>query len=205
LRGQTDVAVECICGNRRQTEDIDARTRGRRATPGMINRDLHGRIPSDEISTDGVPVGARGQEDPVRVPDDGIVFNQVVSSRARKADAKVCPLSRVSISAEPVRTEPVVASATRQSYASTRIAEISIPHRDVAGQLVGRPADHEDTRSAVCGQGDTRDGDARARGQRDAHVPKSLHQTRPLYDDPALRADEDPDFSADGSAVAAGL
>jgi hypothetical protein len=61
---------------------------------------LHWRIPGDEVSPDDVSLGSHSQEDAVRIPDDGIVFDRVVVvTGSNKADAEVAPLGQVAISA----------------------------------------------------------------------------------------------------------
>ena len=98
---------------------------------------MNGRIADDEVSENDISFDPSDENDPVRVPDDGVVDNNVVV-RARRAetDAKVTTLSCISVSTQPVRTDPVTACAARQSYAAAREAAVPVPDGSVPLKLV---------------------------------------------------------------------
>jgi hypothetical protein len=79
----------------------------------VVHGYLHRRVANDEVSADDVPLDSRSQKDPVRIPNNGVLLNHVAGiAGGNKTDAEVVPRGRIAISAKPVRTEPVVASAT---------------------------------------------------------------------------------------------
>lgn len=62
---------------------------------------------------------ARDDDDPVRVTQYLVILDDVVAiGRRYETDAKVAALGRVAISAQPVRTEPVMGCPPGQSYAA---------------------------------------------------------------------------------------
>ena len=99
------------------------------AVCGVIHGHLYRRVAFKEVSTDDVSLDARSQKDPIRIPDGRVLLDHVAGvGGSDKADAKVAPLSYVAVSTKPVRTEPVAAGASGQSYAATGIVQISISH-----------------------------------------------------------------------------
>jgi len=73
----------------------------------------------------------------IRIPDDLVVFYCVIGvRRSRHADPEIIPLSCISISTYPVRTEPVMACAC-QSYAAARGPEVSICDRNIVLKHIG--------------------------------------------------------------------
>jgi len=74
----------------------------------MIHGNLQRRVADHEISLKNISLNARSNEDPIRIPDDGVIFDDVLLiGRTGESDAEVAALGCVSISTEPVRTEPV--------------------------------------------------------------------------------------------------
>lgn len=66
----------------------------------MIDRDLHGRVADNSISTNRVALDSRGKEDPIHIPDDLIVFDRIAGVGGRdETDSEIIPLCRESISA----------------------------------------------------------------------------------------------------------
>jgi hypothetical protein len=99
------------------------------AACSVVHGNLHRRIASDEVCTDDISLDSRDQKDPIRIPDNRVVLDYViVRARSDKTYTEVVRLSRVSISTEPVPTEPVAAGAAVQSYAAAGIGEISISY-----------------------------------------------------------------------------
>ena len=99
---QADVAVECIGTSSRRVLDIDA------GAWTMIHGNLQRRVADHEISLKNISLNARSYEDPIRISDDGVIVDDVLLiGRTGESDAEVAALGRVSISTEPVRTEPV--------------------------------------------------------------------------------------------------
>jgi hypothetical protein len=126
--GQADVAVERIGSCRRHIFDIVA-SAGR-----VVDGYLHRRVRDDRISTDGVALDSCSYEDPICISQDVILFDCVIGiGRGYQADSEVVPLSLVAISADPVRTEPVV-TGTSQSYPAAWSAQVAIANRDVIFQ-----------------------------------------------------------------------
>ncbi len=74
----------------------------------MIDGNLNGWIAHHEVVLEGVALGARCDEDAIGVPDDRIVLNNIVGiGGTREPDTKIISLTYISISTDPVRTEPV--------------------------------------------------------------------------------------------------
>jgi hypothetical protein len=78
----------------------------------VVHGYLHRRIANDEVSPEDVPLDSRSQEDPVHIPNDGVVLDHVAGvGGSNKTDAEVVRLDQIAISTEPVPTEPVATSA----------------------------------------------------------------------------------------------
>ena len=112
---------------------------------------LHGRVANDKVSADDVSLNSRGQKDPIRIPDSRVLLDHVTGVVGiNKTDTKVVSLGRISISTEPVPTEPVAAGAAGQSYTAAWTAAISISDRNVVVEFVIRAtACDDDARSAI--------------------------------------------------------
>jgi len=92
-----------------------------------------------------VSLNAGCQEDPICIADDRVVFKEVACIRRRdKADSKIVPRSRIAVSTEPVRTEPVAAGAAAKSYTATGRGGTSVSYRDVVLQQMAGPTDQDD-------------------------------------------------------------
>ena len=116
-----EIAIDCIGPG--SSHVLDVITGG----GGVVRRDLHGRIADDDVSTNRVPLDSSGEMYPICIPHDLIVLDRVIGISGRhETDAEIIPLSCVSISANPVQTEPVVACASGQSYAAAGIADVPI-------------------------------------------------------------------------------
>ena len=95
----------------------------------MVQVDLYRRVADDQIATNDVALDTRSHIEAIRIAGDRVALdNIVIRAGTFNTDAEVVALDRIAISTEPVPTEPVAASAARQSYAATGIAEISISY-----------------------------------------------------------------------------
>ena len=111
----------------------------------MIGGNLHRWIADYGVPPNDVIVCSRCQEDPIRIPKDLILFDCVIGvGSADQTDPKIVSLCCKSISACPVLTEPVMAGATCQSYAATRVIQISVSYGDISLQLVEGAAVQKD-------------------------------------------------------------
>jgi len=156
LRRIVDGRTSCVDG--RQAEIVLKRVHAACIVPnidagrrGIIDGHLHGRVSDDDVPTYEVPLSFSANEDSIRIPDDGVVDDHVVvRTYARETDAKVITWGRVSVSAQPVRTEPVTACAVGQSYAAARSRAVPVSHGNIGFQLVvRRPVTNPKSRSAV--------------------------------------------------------
>jgi len=92
----------------------------------MVHRDLHGRVTDNRVSTKDVALDPGRDKNPICIADYLVIFDCVIGiDRSGHADSKIIPLSCISISTYPVRTEPVMACA-RQSYPTTGSTETSV-------------------------------------------------------------------------------
>jgi len=103
------------------------------------------------VAKDDVAFDAGNEQDPVRVTKDYVVDDDVVvGTRIDQTDAEVVTLTRITISTRPVRTEPVAASAARQSKAAARRGAVAvIDERARVDVVVGRSACDNDPGHAV--------------------------------------------------------
>jgi hypothetical protein len=123
--------MERIRPHRCPVDDIRAAARS------VVHGDLQRRVANHEVPTDDVSLNTRQQKNPIRISDDGIVLDHITSvGNTYVADTKIAPLPYKTISNQPVRTDPVAASAARKSYAATGSAEVSIPCCSIAFQLI---------------------------------------------------------------------
>lgn len=181
-RGHTDITLKGISAGIGKVLNIEA------TGCGVVQSDLHGRIADDSVSTKRVPLNSRSQEDAICIPEDLVVFDCVVGvDGSGKPDSEIVPLSCVSISADPVRTEPVVACA-RQSYAAAGSTEASVCYRDIVLKHVGVAA-QEYARCAVAGCGHTRDVGTGAAIDYDAVDAEPLNNTWSVNGDAGLLKD----------------
>lgn len=128
---QTHIVNNGVRVSRRQIANIDA------DRAGITHRHLYGSIPSDDVAPNEVPLHTGSQEDPVGIAGHDVVDDDiVVGPRSDETDAEVVSLHHITISTQPVRTEPVTACAAAQSYASARVGRIAVPHGDVSFQFV---------------------------------------------------------------------
>src|SRR5581483_4961026 len=102
-------------------------------------------------------------------------------------DAEIIQLSRVPISTDPVRTEPVMACA-RQSYTAAGSPQVPVGDGNVGLDQVRIAAD-QDARIAVRSRSHTRDRVIRACVNNDAVRPEALDHTRSLDLDSGLVQD----------------
>ena len=88
---------------------------------------------------------------PFVFPHDDVVDDDVVvHAGIDDPNTKTITLGRVTISTQPVRTEPVATSGIRQSYAAARCAVVSVSNRDVGFEVVVRStAGDADPRQAI--------------------------------------------------------
>src|SRR5204862_4914159 len=142
--GQADISLEHIGARRGQILDIEA------DVGSVIHGYLHGGVPANKVSSDDVPLYARGEIYPVRIPDGRVVLDDVAGNRGiDKPDPEVISLSGIPIPTEPVRTDPVAAGAAGQSYAAAGEGDISISHRNVAADVVAGSAESNHAGEAV--------------------------------------------------------
>jgi len=65
----------------------------------MVQINLYSRISGDQVRPEKVTLDSRSEENPVRVPDDYVLFDDVSCiDRSWKTDAEVRPLRRKTIS-----------------------------------------------------------------------------------------------------------
>lgn len=83
----------------------------------MIDLNLYGRVAHDEVAANEIARYAGENNDPVGVPRDDVVDDDVLVS-TENTDAEVEALISVAVSTQPVRTEPVASRGTGQSYAA---------------------------------------------------------------------------------------
>jgi len=103
----------------------------------VVNGDLQRRVANNNVSSNGIALNPSSQKDAIGVPDDFIVLDRVVSiGSSDQTDSEIITLSCISISACPVLTEPVMACASGQSYASAGSVQTAVAYRNVLGQLV---------------------------------------------------------------------
>ena len=157
---------------------------------------MNGRISGDEVSPDDVSLNSRDEIDPVHISGNRVVLYQIASTGRRdQTDTEVDTRGQVvAIAADPVRTEPVVAGATGQSYASARIHGMSIADGDVALQQVVRPTSHIKAGPTVGGHGHARHGNAGRVADQDALIAESLDDTKSPNHDIFQRVDQDTRF-----------
>src|SRR5579862_4741726 len=119
-RGHTNIAFEGVGAGIRQILNIET------SVCRMVHRDLHGRVTYNRVSAKEVALDPGSHKNPICIADYLVVFDCVISiDRSRHTDSKIIPLTCISISTDPVRTEPVMACA-RQSYTTARSTEISV-------------------------------------------------------------------------------
>jgi hypothetical protein len=172
----------------------------------MVKVYLHWRVADDHVSTDDVSRNSRSQKYSIRIPEDGVLFNHVGGiAGTDETDAEVVSLLYDSISTKPVPTDPVAAGAASQSYATARIACISIAHGKVPVEVVVGPADDDNPREAIGGSGHARDGGASAVEEPDAVPSKLFHETRSTNVDAHLGVDVNPYLRSAASAVTSRL
>jgi hypothetical protein len=124
----------------------------------VIGSNLHRRIADYGVPTNNVALHSRCQEDPIRIPEDFILFDCIIGVRsANKTNPKIVSLSRESISTCRVLTEPVMAGATRQSYAAAGVVQVAVSYGDIAIQFIEDAAVQENAGHTVCGSGHTGD------------------------------------------------
>ena len=110
----------------------------------MVDCNLLRWIADYDIPLNRVALNPSRQKDPIRVTEDEVVFDCVVRiGRSDEANTKIVALSCISISTDPVRTEPVMACARGQSYAAARSAGTAIVHGNVPGELIERASDDD--------------------------------------------------------------
>ena len=119
----------------------------------MIQRHLDRRIAHDEVPAKHVPACAGGDHYSVGISDNCVVLDHVVLiCGTGQSNPEIISLRCISISTDPVRTEPVAFRAG-QSYASTGGAPVAVSDRDIVIQIVPGTARHQDPRRAVGGGG----------------------------------------------------
>jgi hypothetical protein len=104
----------------------------------VVHGHLHPGVTNNDVSTDEVSFDPRDHNDPIRIPDDSILLNHIlVAVRCRKTNTKVAGSSYVfrvdcvSVSTEPVRTEPVTACAVAESYTAAGSSRIAVSYKDI--------------------------------------------------------------------------
>jgi len=184
---QADIVLNNVRARRRIVSNIDAGGRW------IVDGDLHGRVSDDKVLTHGVPYPVREKNDSVRIPDRDVVHYLVVYPEDANAEvtvsgwyrARTGGLGRVTISTQPVRTEPVAAAAARQSYASTWGTAVPVSYRRIRVQvIVGRWAKHNNPGRTVRRRSHLRHEDPSAsssgRSNLDSMLAKSLDDSRAL-------------------------
>ena len=173
----------------------------------IVDGDLHARVPGDDVLTDDISFDPSVDNDSVCVPDDDVIDEDVVvgcAPEVDETDAEIATLTRVTISTQPVRTEPVAARAARQSYAAASSGGVPVSHRNVRLQLVVRRRhSHENSRHAIRRGGHLRDKYPRtAQPDPDAVGTESLNDSRSLEHHTAQAGDVDPNLARDLAAAA---
>jgi hypothetical protein len=198
---QTDVSFERIRAWRRVVLDIHTLWSRWKAV-----RHLNRWISNDDVSTKYVVGGTRNDDDAVRISEYLVIFDDVVvTGSSDYAYTEVVALGRVPVSAQPVRTEPVMGCPAGQSYAPAGSASVSIPDGNVVGKGVLRAADHDDAGGAVRGDHQSCDLRADAIQQADTLVAKTLDQAGSFDDDVSLAVDVDSKLGGEGRPATAGV
>jgi hypothetical protein len=171
----------------RQVANIDAGGCGR------THRHLHRSISGNDVPANEIALHAGNQKDPVGIARDDVVDDDVVVGPwNNEADAEIAPLSRITISTQPVRTEPVTACAGGQSYAAARGAGVAVPHGNVPLEFVLVRGGHEDAGEAVRRYRDQRHENTRTSADDlDAVRTKLLDDARALNDIAPSAIDQD--------------
>ena len=162
------------------------------------------RCSSFHVASDDVPGHAGSQIDAVGVPQNRVVFDDVVvSAGGDDPDAEVVGLCSEPVSCYPVPTEPVASRGAGQSYASARVGVVPVADRDAVLDVVGgRPGD-EDSGQTVGGCRHLRDENARApAADLNAVSAKPLDDPRPPHHDTARSRDQNPSLSSSLAAAA---
>lgn len=104
---QAEIVLKRVRAGRRIVPNIDS------AGCGIIDGNLHGRVSDDDVPTYEVSLSAE-ENDPIHISHDGVFHDDVVVGVSpNNTDAEVVALACVSVSTQPVRTEPVAARAAR--------------------------------------------------------------------------------------------
>jgi hypothetical protein len=145
---QTHVIHDGVRIRRRQIENINA------DGGGIIHGHLHGSISGNDVASNEIALHPGDQADPVGIARDDVVDDDVVVRPwSNQTDAEVVSRRCITISTQPVRTEPVTACAAGQSYAATRTGSVPVPNGNVPLQLVLGRRSQENAGEAIrrCG------------------------------------------------------
>jgi hypothetical protein len=126
-----------------------------------------------------------------------VLFDDVLLyCRCDKPDSKVVTWRCKAISTYPVRTEPVLAAATVQSYAAAWAHKVAVADRDVVLQLVVGACVQVDSSKAVGGSRDASDLPATAILQSDAEASELTDHAGSTDECTVLAIHVDPDLRA---------
>lgn len=200
FRRQADVVLNRVDVRRRKVADVHP-ARGCWRT----DRYLHGGVAYHEVAENQIALRARRQDDySVGIPHDDVVDDDVVvHAGINDPYTKVVALGDVTISTQPVRTEPVATGGAGQSYAAASRASVSISNRDVSFEIVVRSAaGDDDPRQAVRRRCDLSDEDPCASpADQDALTAESLNYPRTANVNAALAKDRDSMLAASLAAT----
>jgi len=196
---QAHIVLEGVRARSRIVSDIDF------ARCGIIDGDLNRGVPGDDVVADEIPLDSGKEKDPIRISYHNVVHDYVVvRARSGETDAEVIAWGCVTISTQPVRTEPVAACAARQSYAAASGGGVPVSHRNVRLQLVvRRRLSHENSRHAISRYGHPRNQDSgTASVQHDSKRAKSLDDSGSPNHHAPEAIDQNPMFSRSLAASA---
>ena len=171
----------------------------------MVDPDLQRRVADYQISLNDIPVDSCIHKDPIGVSGDDVVLYDIVGvDRGGQTDAEVKSLGCISISTDPVRTEPV-AYAAGQSYTAAGSGAGSIAYGNIADKLiVGSTAD-QNARSAIRGSGHVHHRAAGAVDELDTVALHLANHAGSSNGNAGLRADQNTGSVHAPAAGAAGL
>ena len=94
----------------------------------MVQGNLDRGITNDRVTSKNIPQRSGSDKDPIRIAYDRVVFDDIICiGGTGQSDPEIASLSRISISTNPVRTEPVAFRAG-QSYAPAGGGSVSVPN-----------------------------------------------------------------------------
>lgn len=150
-----------------------------------MHRYLHRRVANDEVAADDITLSQRANYEAIGIAAGDVILHHVVvrgqvrvGGIAQQANTEVSSLRCVSVSDEPIRTEPAAAGAAEQSYAATGKSAVPIANGNIVDQMMIGAAAHENARATIRGQGYIFHRNAHAVIHEHARAPKLANQTR---------------------------